>query len=173
MSEPSGEQTLTKSERRRQAKVARPEPARAASDSGRSRLGDLTRPIAIDRRLTRRRRTTVVVGVLTIAVLAAFGASLFVLPIQTFRDQGTTLETRQQQLAQLLEVNDQLQAEVDRLRTNAGIREAARAELGFFEAGEQTLTVIGSPALPTDLPGGWPYGLYRSVIALKMGSPTP
>jgi cell division protein FtsB len=173
MSEPSTQRPPTRSERRRQAKVARPQPARAASDAGRSRLGDLTRPIAIDRRLTRRRRNTVILGVFTILVLGAFGASLFVLPIQTFRDQGTTLQTRQQQLAQLLEVNDQLQAEVDRLRTNSGIREAARAELGFFEAGEQTLTVIGSPALPTELPGGWPYGMYRSVIALKMGSPTP
>jgi cell division protein FtsB len=166
-------QTPTPASRRRRTKVARPDPAPAASDAGRSRLGDLTRPIALDRRLTRRRRTTWVLGVVTLAVLGAFAATLFVLPIQTFREQGQTLETRERQLEQLLEVNYQLQAEVDRLRTNPGIREAARAELGFFEAGEQTLTVIGTPELPTDLPGGWPYGLYRSVIAVRMGSPTP
>lgn len=159
--------------RRRRTKVGRPDPAPAASDAGRSRLGDLTRPIALDRRLTRRRRTTVVLGVVTLAVLSAFGATLFILPIQTFSEQGQTLVTREQQLAQLLEVNYELQAEVDRLRTNPGIREAARAELGFFEAGERTLTVIGSPGLPADLPGGWPYGLYRSVIALRMDGPSP
>lgn len=165
--------TQVGSVRPRRTKVARPDPAPAASDAGRSRLGDLTRPIALDRRLTRRRRTSIVLGVVTVAVLTAFGATLFVLPIQTFTEQGRILETREQQLAQLLEVNYQLQAEVDRLRTNPGIREAARAELGFFEAGEQTLTVIGTPELPTDLPGGWPYGLYRSVIALRMDSPRP
>jgi cell division protein FtsB len=166
-------QTPTPASRRRRTKVARPDPAPAASDAGRSRLGDLTRPIALDRRLTRRRRTTLVLGLVTLAVLGAFAATLFVLPIQTFREQGQTLETRERQLEQLLEVNYQLQAEVDRLRTNPGIREAARAELGFFEAGERTLTVIGTPELPTDLPGGWPYGLYRSVIAVRMGAPTP
>jgi cell division protein FtsB len=172
MSDPQNPSPRPDSPRRR-VRVARPDPAPAASDAGRSRLGDLTRPIALDRRLTRRRRTTVVLGVVTLAVLGAFGASLFVLPIQTYRDQAQTLETRERQLEQLLEVNYQLQTEVDRLRTVPGIREAARAELGFFEAGERTLTVIGAPELPTDLPEGWPYGLYRSVIAVKMGSPTP
>jgi cell division protein FtsB len=172
MSDPTGQNSAPDA-RRRRTKVARPNPAPAASDAGGSRLGDLTRPIALDRRLTRRRRTTVVLAVVTLAVLGAFGASLFILPIQTFREQGQTLETRERQLEQLLEVNFQLQTEVDRLRTIPGIREAARAELGFFEAGERTLTVIGTPELPTDLPGGWPYGLYRSVIALRMESPTP
>jgi cell division protein FtsB len=159
--------------RRQSAKVAQPEVRRAASDAGRSRLGDLTRPIAIDRRLTRRRRTTVVLGVVTLAVLGAFAATLFVLPIQTYRAQGQTLETRERQLAQLLEVNEELEIEVQRLRTNAGIREAARAELGFFEAGEETVTVVPTDQLPTDLPPGWPYGLYRSVIALRLGGITP
>jgi cell division protein FtsB len=159
--------------RKTSSKVARPDPPRAASDAGRSRLGDLTRPIALDRRLTRRRRTTVALAVVTLAVLGAFAASLFVLPIQTFRAQGQTLEIRERQLAQLVEVNEQLETEVQRLRTNAGIREAARAELGFFEAGEETVTVLPSTQLPTDLPAGWPYGLYRSVIALRVEGIAP
>jgi cell division protein FtsB len=161
------------SHRRPSAKVAKPESQRAASDAGRSRLGDLTRPIAIDRRLTKRRRTTVVLGVVTLAVLSAFAATLFVLPIQTFRAQGQTLEIRERQLAQLVEVNEELEIEVQRLRTNAGIREAARAELGFFEAGEETVTVLPTAELPTDLPAGWPYGLYRSVIALRLDGLAP
>jgi cell division protein FtsB len=159
--------------RKSSSTVARPESRRAASDAGRSRLGDLTRPIALDRRLTRRRRTTVVLGLVTLAVLSAFAATLFVLPIQTFRAQGQTLEIRARQLAQLEEVNEQLEIEVQRLRTNAGIREAARAELGFFETGEETFTVLPTTELPTDLPAGWPYGLYRSVIALRLNDSAP
>jgi cell division protein FtsB len=176
-SSPSGKSRATSnsasSGRTAASKVARPEPRRAAADAGRSRLGDLTRPIALDRRLTRRRRTTVVLAAVTLAVLSAFAATLFVLPIQTFRAQGQTLETRQRQLAQLVEVNEQLEAEVRRLRTNAGIKEAARAELGFFEAGEETVTVLPTTELPTNLPAGWPYSLYRSVIALRLEGIAP
>lgn len=156
------------------SRIRRPSTPAAASDAGRSRLGDLTRPIPIDRRLLRRRRFTLGFGLVAIAVLGAFAATLFVLPIQTFRAQGDTLDIRERQLARLVEVNDQLQAEVNRLRTIAGIREAARAELGFFEAGEQTLTVLPpTGALPTDLPGGWPYGLYRAAIAVRSGQMAP
>jgi cell division protein FtsB len=140
---------------------------RPAADAGRSRLGDLTRPIPVERRIVRRRRSTIALGVVALSIAAALAAALFIIPVQTYRDQSETLERRTEQVDQLEAVNAQLRAEVSRLRTEAGTREAARSELGFGEAGEDRLRVLDLPPLPTDLPAGWPYDMITSVIALR------
>ena len=74
------------------------------------------------------------------------GAAIFVLPIQTWRDQGDDLTERQAQLDELEKVNVELAAEVDRLQTDDGIREAAREEIGFVEAGEERSSILPLPA---------------------------
>ncbi len=142
---------------------------RPAADAGRSRLGDLTRPIPVERRIVRRRRSTILLGAIALSIAIALAAALFIIPVQTYRDQSATLERRIEQVEQLEVVNAQLRSEVARLRTEAGTREAARSELGFGEAGEDRLRVLDLPALPTDLPAGWPYDLITSVIALRTG----
>ena len=152
--------------------VAKPTSPPNASDAGRSRLGDLTRPIAIDRRITRRRRSTFLLGIVAVAIAGAIAAALFVLPVQTYFAQDESIERRQVQLDQLEAVNAELQAEVDRLRTDDGVREAAREEIGYSEQGERRLTLLDLPDLPTDLPDGWPYGMVGDVIALRSAPPT-
>lgn len=147
--------------------VARPADRPAAADAGRSRLGDLTRPIPIERRITKRRRTTVLLGLVAVAIAGALAASLFVLPVQTWFSQEETLEQRQARLDQLESVNAELEAEVRRLRTDVGAREAAREQIGFAEIGEQRLTVMALPELPTQLPAGWPYDLVTQVIEVR------
>jgi cell division protein FtsB len=147
--------------------VNRPSTRRPASDAGRSRLGDLTTPIPIDRRITRRRRSTILFGLFALGVAVALSAALFVLPVQTYLDQETDLTQRQAQLDQLETVNADLAAEVDRLRTDDGIREAAREEIGYVEAGEGRTSLLPAPLLPTDLPDGWPYSLVEAVIGLR------
>lgn len=166
----TGASARTRSSRR--GTVARPASAPRASDAGRSRLGDLTRPIAIDRRITRRRRSTFLLGVVALAIAGAIAAALFVLPVQTYFAQDVSIERRQTQLDQLEAVNAELQAEVDRLRTDDGIREAAREEIGYSEEGERRLTLLDLPDLPTDLPDGWPYGMIGDVIDLRTAPPT-
>ncbi|CAN5425995.1 hypothetical protein BH23ACT3_BH23ACT3_04350 [soil metagenome] len=153
--------------------IAKPATAPRASDAGRSRLGDLTRPIAIDRRITRRRRSTVLLGVVALAIAGAIAAALFGLPVQTYFAQDETIAQRQAELDQLEAVNAELQGEVDRLRTDDGVREAAREEIGFSEEGERRLTLLTLPDLPTDLPDGWPYGMIGDVIALRAAPPAP
>lgn len=140
---------------------------RPAADAGSSRLGDLTRPIPVERRIVRRRRSTILLGAVAVSIAAALAAALFIIPVQTYRDQSATLERRTEQVEALEVVNAQLRSEVARLRTEAGTREAARSELGFGEAGEDRLRVLDLPTLPTDLPPGWPYDLITSVIALR------
>ena len=151
--------------------VKRPATRPRASDAGRSRLGDYTRPIGIERRLTRRRRSTLLLGLVALAIAGALAAALFVLPVQTYLDQEDSLAARADELRQLETVNADLQNEVDRLRTDEGVKEAAREEIGFVEAGEQRVTMMDLPDLPTTLPAGWPYSLVTSIIAVRSATP--
>ena len=148
-------------------------PPAPAADEGRSRLGDFTRPIPVEKRISRRPRVALFAGLFVLAVIGVLGAAIFVLPIQTWRDQSVDLDRRQAQLDQLEKVNVELAAEVDRLETEDGIREAAREEIGFVEAGEERSSILPFPPLPTDLPDGWPYSVATSIIAARAAGPAP
>ncbi len=153
--------------------IARPDSRRRASDRGRSRLGDITRPIHIDRRITKQRRSTALLVLVAVAIAGALAAALFVLPVQTYFGQDERLDQRRDQLAQLEQVNNDLRSEVDRLRTDDGVREAARVELGMVEAGERRQSVLALPDVPTDLPEGWPYSLVSGIAELRRNPPPP
>ena len=153
--------------------VKKPARPKRAADAGRSRLGDLTSPIAVDRRLTRRRRSTLLLALVALVIAGAIAAALFVLPIQTYLGQNDDLAQRVRQLEQLETINADLQNEVDRLRTDDGVREAAREEIGYVETGEGRLTMMSFPDLPTDLPPGWPYGVVSGILALRSATESP
>jgi cell division protein FtsB len=148
-------------------------PDLAAADRGRPRLGDLSRPIPIDRRITHDRRWTLVLTLVALAIAGALGAALFVLPVQTWFSQGQEIERNRQELTQLQTINADLQSEVERLRTDDGIREAAREQLGFIEQGETRQSIRDLPPVPTDLPNGWPYNLVEGIVQLRMTTPAP
>lgn len=154
-------------------KVARPSTPPRASDRGRSRLGDITRPVVRDRRLATRRRSTVLLAIAALGISGALAAALFVLPVGTYVEQDTQIEQREAQLADINAVVADLRSEVARLQTDDGIREAARAELGFVEAGEQRETVLDPTVVPTDLPEGWPYDLVENIVELRRNPPPP
>jgi cell division protein FtsB len=165
--------TISRPRAARSSTVAKPARARRASDAGRSRVGDLTRPIAIDRRILRRRQTSVLLGVFALAIAGSLAAALFVLPVQTYFAQDETITRREGQLRELDTVNADLAAEVARLRTDDGIREAAREELGYVEAGEARLSLVSPATLPTVLPDGWPYSVVSGIIAVRSGATSP
>lgn len=133
----------------------------------------MTRPIPVERRIAKQRRTTVLLGIVAIAIAGALAAALFVLPVQTYFDQDDTLATRSEQLDQLEAVNDDLRREVERLRTEDGIREAARVELGMVEAGERRQTLMELPPVSTQLPPGWPYSVVSGIAAVRRNPPPP
>ena len=153
--------------------VDRPSTPPAASDRGRSRLGDITRPIHIDRRITKQRRSTVLLAIVALGIAGALAAALFVLPVQTYFSQNDRIDQRREQLQQLETVNDDLRAEVDRLRTDDGVREAAREELGMVEAGERRQSILELPDVPTVLPSGWPYGIVSGIAEMRRNAPPP
>ena len=146
-------------------------PQLRAADRGRSRLGDLSRPIPIDRRITHDRRWSVVLALVALVVAGALGAALFVLPVQTWFGQGAEVERDRDELIQMQTINNDLQSEVERLRTDDGIREAARDQLGFIEQGETRQSILDLPSVPTDLPNGWPYNLVEGIVQLRQTTP--
>ncbi len=148
-------------------------PSRRASDAGRSRLGDLTRPIAREQRIAPNRRPAILLTLAALVVAGAIGAALFGLPVRTWFDQDDEMRDLEAQLGELQEVNADLQREVDRLQTPDGIVEAARDELGLIHFGEQRETIVNLPDLPSDLPDGWPYGAVERIIDLRTGTAPP
>ena len=143
---------------------------RAASDVGRSRLGDLTRPIAREQRIAKNRRPALLLGTVGIIVAVAIGAALFVLPVKTWLAQDEKIDALRTQVEATESVNGDLQQEVNELQTDEGIRAAAREQLGYQQANERRETIVGMPDVPTDLPDGWPYGPIEQIINLRAGA---
>ncbi len=148
-----------------------PRPAGAAADEGTSRLGDFTRPIPIDKRISRRPRLAMFSGLFALAIIATIAVAVFVLPIGTWRDQSSDIEQRRAQLEELERVNGELEAETQRLETPDGIKEAAREDYGFVEVGEERKSVLPLPPLPTDLPDGWPYNVVTEIMDAQAAGP--
>lgn len=151
--------------------IKRPPPRPASDDGGSSRLGDFTRPIPVEKRISRRPTYALIAILFALAVVGAAAAAVFVLPISTWREQDVDLVQRQAQLDELTRVNAELQREVDRLLTDDGVREAAREDYGYVEQGERRSSILPLPALTYELlPTGWPYnGVLRIVDATEAG----
>ena len=151
--------------------IDRPETPPSAADRGRSRLGDLTRPISVDRRITHNRRSNILLALVAVTIATALAAAIFLLPIKTMFDQDDQIAERTDQLSELQAVNNDLRSEVARLKTDDGIKEAAREQLGYVEPGEIRQSILDFPAVPTVLPAGWPYSLYSGIVAVRTNPP--
>jgi len=130
-------------------------------------INDFTTPIERTKQLVPDKRGRLVVALFSVIIAAAIGAALFVLPVKSWLQQRDDLATRTGELDTLNAANDQLQSEVERLQTDAGVREAARSEIDFVEAGEERFTVLPPSNDATVLPTGWPYNLISSIVALR------
>jgi len=153
--------------------ISRPKELPKASDEGRSRLGDFTRPIPVDKRIFRRPKFALFGGIFVLLVIGSIAAAVFILPIGTWLDQDDQLVQRQAELGELQRVNSQLASEVERLGTDDGVREAAREEIGFVEEGDQRSTILPLPGVPSDLPDGWPYNVVTQIFAARTAGPAP
>jgi hypothetical protein len=97
----------------------------------------------------------------------AGGTSLFFFPVTDFVTQRSALAQKSSEFAALADANEQLQTEVNALQTPEGIRNAARAQLGYVLPGEQRMTLAPMPKLPTDLPSTWPYTLITDILTIR------
>ena len=144
-----------------------------AADEGRSRVGDLTRPIPAGKRISRRPQVALFTGLFVLFVILILGAAVFILPIGTWRDQDREIEQRNREIAELERANGVLDAKANRLGTDAGALEAAGEELGVLEPGEVSISILALPALPTNLPNGWPYNVADQILKIRRAEPAP
>lgn len=140
--------------------------------SKRSRLSkavaDRTRPTPRTERLLPKLlgRTLMLVGAVVIVI--SFGNSFLVLPATSWLGQRQEVDARTEELETIKQATDELQTEVDRLNTPAGVEDAAREELGYVMAGEQRQQIVGDSQAPIELPAGWPYDLVTQIVAVRV-----
>ena len=140
--------------------------------SKRSRLSkavaDRTRPTPRTERLLPKLlgRTLMLVGAVVIVI--SFGNSFLVLPATSWLGQRQEVDARPEELETIKQATDELQTEVDRLNTPAGVEDAAREELGYVMAGEQRQQIVGDSQAPIELPTGWPYDLVTQIVAVRV-----
>ena len=131
------------------------------------RFAEFTRPIPKDRQLVKGRVKRLLFALVALVIVAALAASLFVLPVKSWRQQRSDLSRKQSELAVLRNANAQLAADVNRLQTPDGIREAARQDVGLVSVGEERISVLSTPNAPVTLPAGWPYDAITQIIAVR------
>ena len=131
-------------------------------------VADHTRPTPRHERLLPKLigRTLMVIG--AIVVVISFGNSFLVLPATSWLGQRDEIDARTEELETIKRATDELQTEVDRLNTPAGIEDAARDELGYVMAGEQRQQVVGESQASIDLPTGWPYDLVTRIVDVRV-----
>lgn len=132
-----------------------------------SRFAEFTRPDVNDKQLVKGRGKRLVFALIAMVIVAALIASLFVLPVKSWVQQRDDLARKRNELAVLNNANAQLAADVNRLQTPDGIKEAARQEVGFVGVGEQRISVLSTPNAPLSLPMGWPYDAIVQIIAVR------
>jgi cell division protein FtsB len=135
-----------------------------------SRFAEFTRPIAQEKQLVKGRGKRAIFALIAIVIAAALIASLFVLPVKSWLRQRDDLAQKRNELAVLSDANAQLAADVNRLQTPVGIKEAARQEVGYVGVGEQRISVLSTPNAPVTLPTGWPYDAIAQIIAVRAGA---
>jgi cell division protein FtsB len=153
------------------ASRAAPVPRQSRRARDRTLLDDLTRPIEPEHRLVTGRSNRWVLGVLTIGVVGALLAALFVLPVQAWMRQQDEIAVKEQELEVLTEANNDLAADVQHLETLEGAREAAREQLGVVDRGEERVSVMPPGAAPLPLPTGWPYDAITQIVAVRSAPP--
>ena len=166
----SMEECSVVSDGHRTSSIKRPhtltEAAPRPDDDG-TRFGDFTRPIAREKQLVKAPGYRLLIGVVAVVVVGALMAALFVLPVKSWFRQRDDLAERRRQLAVLTAANAELAAEVNYLQTPDGIKEAARAEIGYGELGEKRVTMVPAPEAPIALPVGWPYDGIAQIVAVR------
>ena len=147
--------------------------ARPDRDVDASRFAEFTRPIAKEKRLVKGRGKRLLFALVAVVIAAALMASLFVLPVKSWRQQRDDLARKRNELAVLNNANAQLAADVNRLQTPDGIKEAARQDVGFVVTGEQRISVLSTPDAPVTLPIGWPYDAIAQIVSVRSAAATP
>jgi len=146
------------------ARVPRPSRAASAAPRKRSSASVATEPKHARRKRSLLRRSTWFITPVILVILT-FGALAFLAPTRTLLDQRKTAATAEQRLAELDQANNEAQAQVDALQTDAEIERLARENYGYAKAGEEVYHLLPEAKDPVRVPDTWPFEGLGSSLA--------
>ncbi len=124
-----------------------------------SRGDDLTDAPRAHRRVVRR-----VVWPLALTALVVVTLALGVFPTRTYLEKKQQVALTQHQVDDLIRENDEKQARIDELQTDAEIEAIARGEYNLVKPGEESYVVRPLPKEPVELPESWPFDQLSSDL---------
>jgi len=110
------------------------------------------------------RLAAIPIGVIAIVAMML---ALFVLPVRTWINQRQLLDARQTEYAAYEDTIEALQDQVSYLKTDAGLQEAIRTQLGYLQPNEKRLPLMDLPAMSTVLPERWPYTVISNILLVR------
>jgi len=102
-----------------------------------------------------------------IIVILALVVALFILPVRTWFHQRNLLSERQTEYAGYEDTNEALQDQVTYLKTDAGLQEAIRTQLGYLHPNERRIPLMDLPAISTVLPEQWPFTVVSNILLVR------
>jgi cell division protein FtsB len=97
--------------------------------------------------------TALIIGVIVVAVF----------PTRSYLSQRAAIASTSKQVDELSATNDTLQAEADRLQTDAEIEAQART-YGYVKPGEESYHILPAPEDAPKVPDVWPFSEMRSRL---------
>ena len=110
------------------------------------------------------RLAAIPIGVIAILALVV---ALFILPVRTWFHQRDLLSQRSTEYAGFEDTNEALQDQVTYLKTDSGLQEAIRTQLGYLHPNERRVPMIDLPAMSTVLPERWPYNVVSNILLVR------
>ena len=104
---------------------------------------------------------------LGVIAIVAMMLALFVLPVRTWINQRQLLSARQTEYAAYEDTVEALQDQVSYLKTDAGLQEAIRTQLGYLHPNEKRIPMMDLPAMATALPEQWPYTVISNILLVR------
>ena len=141
--------------------------SKSAKDITRELTKGIVRPDPVAHRLASRPWMRWTVRLAGTSVVLAFALAVVILPVKDYVVQRSAIAEKVSEFEALADANEQLQDEVNHLNTPEGARNAAREQLGYVLPGEQRISLLPMPALPTDLPDVWPYTMVEDIVAVR------
>jgi len=126
---------------------------------GLRRVAPVGKVVSARRARARRILLPVFLVVVTAAVLV-----IGVLPTRTYLDKRSEVQAAELHLSELEQANAEAQARVDRLDSDAEIERVARRDYGMANPGEEIYVVLPPPAVPVEIPTGWPFSKLHTPL---------
>ena len=118
-------------------------------------------------RLVRSRKLRVASTPLAISVLVALVVAMSVFPVRSYINQRRLIAQKEIEFAQFEDINESLQDQVAYLKTEAGLQDAIRTQLGYLRFNERRQPMMDMPALSTALPERWPYTIVSTMLLVR------